>query len=135
MNARLVEFLRFSTIGGLSAVTGWLLLYVLTTVLGFHYLLGFALSFVLLNGLAFLLLGTYAFRGARARDARALWRYYLVSAASLAGNSLALMFLVEEVGMWYLPACVLLTLLNTPLNYLLHRRWSFRVGRNGSLPV
>ena len=132
MIARLGEFRRFLAVGALSSAAGWLLLYVLVGVLGLHYLVGYVLTFLLVNALAFVLGSRSAFRGAGAGGGAALLRYYGLSAVSLAANTLLLKLLVDFLGLWYLFSAVVLTLLNAPLNFLLHRRLTFRVGRRES---
>ena len=120
--------MRFAAIGAASALLGWILLYLLVRVAGLHYLAAFVLSFLVMNALAYLSAGRYAFRGKGMRDRAGLFRYYAISLASLGCNGLALAFLVERVGLNYLVAAAVLALANAPVNFLLHRRLTYRIG-------
>jgi len=120
--------MRFAVVGAASALLGWILLYLLVRVAGFHYLVAFVLSFLIMNALAYISAGRYAFRGQGTRDRAGLLRYYAISLASLGCNGLALAFLVERVGLNYLVAAAVLALANAPVNFLLHRRITYRIG-------
>ena len=126
--ARFHEFVRFAAVGAASALLGWILLYLLVRAAGLHYLVAFVLSFLIMNALAYIFAGRYAFRGKGTRDRTGLFRYYAVSLASLGCNGLALAFLVERAGLNYLVAAALLALANAPVNFLIHRRITYRIG-------
>lgn len=122
-----VEFVKFCIVGGAAAASGFVLLYFLTDILGLHYLLSYAISFVLVNAASFAATALFAFRDATFTQWTRLGRYYLISATSLLGNSLMLYLAVDVIGLWYLAAAIVLAALNAPVNYLLHRRFTFRV--------
>ncbi len=124
--ARLKQFLRFMVVGGAAAVSGWVLLYVLVHFLGWNYLVAYATSFLAINAASYLAAGAYAF-GGRDANRRGLVRYYAINLASLVGNGLALAALVEWAHFNYLVAAILLSALNAPINFLLHRRLTFGI--------
>ena len=126
-HAPLSQFLRFLIVGGSAAVSGWIALYVLVHFLRWNYLVAYATSFLAINAASYLVAGNYAFR---TRDAsrRGLIRYYTINLASLIGNGLALAALVEWAHLNYLFAAILLSALNAPINFLLHRRLTFGIG-------
>jgi len=127
-SAQVREFLRFSGIGLLSAVLGWVLLYALVSVAGWNYLVAYTISFLAINALSYVTAGTYAFRAGDRGNRRGLLRYYLINLASLVCNGIALAALVGRFGLNYLVAAVLLSIVNAPINFLLHRRLTYRIG-------
>lgn len=125
--ARLGEFVRFLVVGGLSACSSWLLLFVCVEALRLHYLLAFVLTFLVVNTAAFFSNGRFAFRGRGEGGHAALLRFYAISGASLVANTFAMKGLVDLAGWWYLAAAVFLAAVNAPLNYLLHRTLTYRL--------
>ena len=123
MNYR--EFLRFCLVGGVSALLSLLLLFILTDVLKFHYLVSFILGFFIVNSISYLASRHFTFGQSRFAAAEGAARYCAISLFSLGLNTLALRLLVSTLGMNYLAAALLLTFANAPLNYFLHRRLSF----------
>jgi hypothetical protein len=99
----------------------------LVSILGIHYLVAFPIVFLLMNALAYVKAGSFAFRVGQ-RDTAGLIRYYGISLISLATNWVLLALLVEMAGIQYLLAVVGLTALNAPLNFLAHRKFTFRMG-------
>ena len=55
-----------------------------------------------------------------------MWKYYSVMLSSYFLNLVIIYLLVDFVKIWYLYANILLIIVLTPYNYLLHRNWSFR---------
>ena len=100
-------------------------LWVLTSALGMHYLLSTLISFLVLTPLAFWLQKLVTFRTPRERAPIEWPRYLLTMGTSLAAN-LALMYvLVSLIGLWYLAASVVVTVLFLIGNFLVNDRWSF----------
>ncbi len=125
--AKFSQFLRFLVVGGSAAVSGWILLYFLVHFLGWNYLAAYATSFLAINAASYLAAGSFAFR-TRDTNRRGLIRYYAINLASFIGNGLALAALVEWAHLYYLLAAILLSALNAPINFLLHRRLTFGIG-------
>jgi len=123
------RFAAFVLVGGLCLALNTLVLWLLTSVLGVHYLLSTLLAFVTITPLGFLLNKVLAFRTPREHAPIELPRYFAAMAASL-GMNLALMYLlVSLLGMWYLAASVLVAVTLVVVNFLTSDRWSFRVQR------
>jgi len=120
-----VKFLTYAFIGGCVALLNLAALWLLTDVLGLHYLASTLVSFFVLTPLAFLMQKAATFRTPRER-ARVEWpRYFVTMGSSLAAN-LALMYvLVSLLGLWYLAAAVLVTAALLAANFLVNERWSF----------
>lgn len=120
---------RFVLIGGMSAATSIGLLYIAIHALGIPYLMAFTAIFVGINTLAYLASRRMVFPSTRVSLQSGLLRYFGVTGASLAINSLALVLLVESAGIPPVPANIILSLANAPLNYALHKCITFRIRR------
>ena len=121
----LIKFLSYAGVGGVIALLNLGVLWLLTSGLGLHYLLSTLISFLALTPLAFWLQKLVTFRTPRERAPIEWPRYFLTMGTSLAAN-LALMYvLVSLLGMWYLAASVVVTVLFLVGNFLVNARWSF----------
>ncbi|MEY4760835.1 MAG: hypothetical protein RLZZ200_691 [Pseudomonadota bacterium] len=128
---RIREFAKFLVVGGFSAVSSWCLLFVCVEVLKLHYLVAFIVVFLLVNTLAFISNGRFAFGGRGEGGRGALFRFHAISAGSLVANTLALKALVDLAGWWYLSAAVFLAIVNAPVNFVLHRKLTYRLKDDG----
>lgn len=124
-----MKFIVYVMAGGACAVLNLLVLWALTSVLGLNYLVAAMISFFALNPVGFWLQKLITFRTPRA-TVRTEWpRYFVTMASSFAAN-LGLMYLfVSLIGLWYLAASVLVSLLLLATNFLINDRWSFAAGR------
>lgn len=120
---------RFVLIGGMSAATSIGLLYIAIHVLGIPYLMAFAAIFVGINTLAYLASRRMVFSSTSVSLRSGLLRYFGVTGMTLVINSLALVLLVESAGIPPVPANIILSLANAPLNYALHKCITFRMHR------
>lgn len=120
---------RFVLIGGASAATSIGLLYIAIHVLDIPYLIAFAAIFVGINTLAYLASRRMVFSSTSVSLRSGLLRYFGVTGMNLAINSLALVLLVESAGVPPVPANIILSLANAPLNYALHKCITFRMRR------
>lgn len=128
------QLIRFCAVGLACYLLGISVLAALTELVGLHYLISFAISFVVTGVVGFWLNARISFRGLGARDNRAVLRYLVVNAASLIANSVALAALVEAAGMWYVAAVIMLTVLNVPVNFTAHRFVTYRIHRATPAP-
>ena len=123
------RFAAFALVGGCCLAMNTLVLWLLASVLGLHYLLATLVAFFAITPLGFLLNKVLTFRTRREYAPIELPRYFAAMATSLAAN-LALMYvLVSLIGVWYLAASVLVALTLVVANFLVSDRWSFRVQR------
>lgn len=124
-----MKFISYATMGSICALLNLLVLWVLTSGLGLHYLVSTMVSFFTLTPVGFWLQKLVTFRTPRAA-ARIEWpRYFATMGLSFAAN-LALMYvLVSLLGLWYLAASVVVTLLLLATNFLVNDRWSFALRR------
>jgi putative flippase GtrA len=124
-----LKFLSYAMVGGACALLNLVALWVLTTVLGLHYLLSTLIAFLALTPVGFWLQKLVTFRTPRA-DAPIEWpRYFTAMGSSLAANLTLMYVLVSLMGVWYLLASVIVTVLFLIGNFLINDRWSFAVRR------
>lgn len=120
------RFAAFVLVGGFCLATNTLVLWLLASKLGLHYLVATLIAFLAITPLGFLLNKVLTFRTRRERAPIELPRYFAAMAASLAAN-LALMYvLVSVLGIWYLAASILVALALVVTNFAVSDRWSFR---------
>jgi putative flippase GtrA len=124
-----VKFLAYVIVGGTCALLNLAVLWLLTSVVGLHYLLSNTVSFFALTPVGFLLQKLVTFRTPRAAAGFEWPRYFATMGSSFVAN-LALMYaLVSLLGVWYLAANVLVTALLLAANFLANDRWSFALRR------
>lgn len=117
--------LRFGIVGATCAALNLLVLFVGTGVLGMDYLVSVTLAFFGINYIGFMLNKHFAFRNTAPDIGVQAFRYYVVLAVSLAANLALMMFLVEIVGVNYILASVVVTVLFAGLNFVGHLRVTF----------
>ena len=118
------RLLRFMLIGGSCAALGAALIQAGTQLLNLHYLVATAIAFVIVGYVGHGLNRKFTFQSA-APYRRSLLRYYLVSAASLSLNLLAMLILVDGFGIAPVVASVLLSAAFMLINFFSHAQWSF----------
>lgn len=121
------DFLKFMIIGGSSAISAVALLYLAVDILHQNYLFSFIIIFVAVNVYAYVASRRFAFRSTSVRIHSGLARYLSVSTLSLVFNSIALVALVELLDLNPVFANALLAIFNAPLNFLLHRKFTFAI--------
>lgn len=124
-----MKFLSYATMGGVCALLNLVVLWLLTSVAGLHYLVSTLISFFTLTPVGFWLQKVVTFRTPRIR-AHIEWpRYFVTMGSSLAANLGLMYVLVSLAGLWYLAASVVVTVTLLAANFLLNDRWSFAVRR------
>ena len=123
------RFAAFGIVGGVCLGLNTLLLWALTSGLGIHYLASTVVAFSTITPLGFLLNKVLTFRTRREYAAIELPRYVAAMAASFFANIALMYLLVSVLGVWYLPASLLVAMTLVIVNFLTSDRWSFRVQR------
>lgn len=124
-----MKFLSYALVGGGCTVLNLAVLWLLTSGLGVHYLVSTMISFFALAPVGFWLQKLVTFRTPRAR-ARFEWpRYFATMGSSFAANLGLMYLLVSLLGLWYLAASLIVTLLLLATNFLVNDRWSFALRR------
>jgi len=124
-----VKFLTYAVMGGICALLNLLVLWTLTSVLGVHYLVSTMISFFTLTPVGFWLQKLVTFRTPRAAAPVEWPRYFVTMGSSFAANVGLMYLLVSLLGLWYLAASVVVTLLLLATNFLVNDRWSFALRR------
>lgn len=123
------RFAAYALVGGLCALLNLVLLWILTSVVGLHYLISTMIAFFMLTPVGFWLQKQLTFRTPRAA-ARMEWpRYAFTMASSFAANLTLMYILVSLLGLWYLAASVVVTVLLLFTNFLANYLWSFALRR------
>lgn len=123
------ELARFLVVGGLSALANTLIIVALTELLGLPYLVSYALCFVMVTLLGFVLNRRWTFaRGGSARR-REVARYYLVTVLGTL-VAMAVSRLLVAIGLYYGLAVFLSAGVLAPVNFVAHRWFSFGLGRD-----
>ena len=124
-----MKFLTYAIVGGTCTVLNLAVLWLLTSVLGLHYLVSTMISFFTLTPVGFWLQKLVTFRTPRAAASVEWPRYFATMGSSFVAN-LALMYvLVSLLGLWYLAASLIVIVLLLATNFLLNDRWSFALRR------
>ena len=128
LRSTLLRLVCFASVGAAGALLKLATMYLLTDLAGFHYLLSYVLSFVLVVTHNYLLNSQWTFR--TSGSAQGLGRYALVSSFS-ALLKMALVFVLTELaGLWYLASTAISILAGFVASYGLSLRWVWttRVG-------
>jgi putative flippase GtrA len=120
-----VKFLTYAVVGGICALLNLAVLWLLTSVLGLHYLVSTMISFFTLTPVGFWLQKLVTFRTPRAAADFEWPRYFVTMGSSFVANLALMYLLVSLLGVWYLAASVAVTLLLLAANFLVNNRWSF----------
>ena len=125
------RFIRFCAIGGVSAACSLGMLHVLVDIAHVNYLLGFMITFVVINCLSYLASRRIAFRTTTVALSTGLLRYFGVMIFGLVLNLGAMAVLVSGLHLWPVAAAAILCVLFAPMNFLLHGRLTFALPRKG----
>ncbi|KVN35430.1 hypothetical protein WJ63_35870 [Burkholderia pyrrocinia] len=119
------RFLRFALVGGLCASLNLVILWLFTSWLGWNYLVGVIFSFFSVNWLGLSLNNRFTFNRESRPRTREIKRYYATMSGALTLNFVTMYAMVSVLGINYLLACILLTLLFTIFNFVTHCVWTF----------
>ncbi len=120
------RFVVFVLVGGFCLAMNTLVLWLLASGLGLHYLIATLIAFFAITPLGFLLNKVFTFRTRREYAPIELPRYFAAMAASLAANLGLMYVLVSLLGIWYLAASLVVAVTLVVVNFLASDRWSFR---------
>lgn len=120
-----MKFVAYAMVGGACTVLNLAALWLLTSVFGLHYLVSTMVSFLTLTPVGFWLQKLVTFRTPRAAAGVEWPRYFATMGSSFAANLGLMYLLVSLLGVWYLAASLIVTLLLLATNFLVNDRWSF----------
>ena len=121
------NYIKFFLIGGVSASLSVGLLYFLVDIAHAPYLVSYIGIFVFLTGCAYLASRRFAFSATSVDVKSGLLKYFAITTSSLILNACLMVALVEIFGLRPVVANMMLCVLNAPLNYLAHRKFTFRI--------
>lgn len=115
--------IRFLSAGGLGVLLYYLVLYILTELLGVWYMASAVIASLINRTSNFVLQKYWTFQNKDTKNIRRQVSSYAVMAATLFVANLILLYaLVEYVHIWYLGAQVLVTFVLTAASYLVTSR-------------
>lgn len=118
--------LRFAIVGGANFLFSWVLLWCLTGLLHWPYLLSTAVAFILGTLLGHRGNRSFTFRAGDQAYLPQLARYALAMLTTLALSLLIMWVLVDIAGLNYLVANAFVALGLAAFNFLMSSRWVFR---------
>jgi putative flippase GtrA len=124
--SRATEVLRYLATGALSVALNLLIIVSLTDWAGLHYLASISVCFVTVTLISFCLNRFWTFGKRKPRVSGDLVRYALVTLTQVPLSLGACSLCVEVFHIPYPIAVVFVSIVFTPMTYLLHRSWSFR---------
>jgi len=119
---RLMEFVRFCFVGGLSLLVDYAVLYSLTEWAGMYYLHSSAISFGVSVVFNYWLCVQYVFKGAKKQTTRQAIIFFSTGVVGLGLNQLCMWFFVDVAGVHYLIAKLGATVIVTAWNYVTKRK-------------
>lgn len=125
MGKRLLQLMRFCTVGIACLALGVAILAGLHDLAGVNYLVAYVSAFILCNIAGYVLNARFTFF-ARSVNHGGAMRYLLINAALLCVNTVAMRLLVYDFRVWYLAAAVLLGAVNTPISFIAQRLITYR---------
>ena len=97
------EFIKYAFVGGLCTLLDFVILYLLTTLGGVHYLVSSAISFALGVILNYVLCTYWIFSIHRVKRHSVEFVYYvLISLVGLGLNTLLMWLFTDRMGMWFM---------------------------------
>jgi putative flippase GtrA len=118
------ELYRFCVVGGLNVLINNAIIVALTEWTGLHYLLSIIVCTIITTLIGFRLNRNWTFR----RGGQMQWREFLRYGAGILANLALVMLLtwsLVQAGLPYYVACLIIAALMAPVNFMLHRLWSF----------
>jgi putative flippase GtrA len=125
-NARTEQFLRYTVTASSSFVLDLFLLWVFTGVLGMYYLLSAGLSFGIAISVNYVTSRAYAFSGSRRGQTEGYILFVGIALCGMAMVILSMRTLVENFGIPYLLARIILGGFVGMWNYSMNAFWNFK---------
>jgi putative flippase GtrA len=119
------NFLNYFLIASFCSLIDLAVLYILTDIAGFFYLLSATFSFIAAQILNYYLNKTLNFNDSSKKTSKQLTIFVLVNTIGLCISLLILAFLVEVLDVWYIFAKIVSMLLAFNFNYYIHKNYTF----------
>ena len=119
---KVLEFVRFCFVGGLSLAVDMAVLFGLTEFFGVHYLYSAGMSFTVSVIFNYWLCVVYVFKGAKKQTPKQATIFIGSSIVGLGLNQLCMWFFVEIILLHYMIAKLGATVIVTLWNYVMKRK-------------
>ncbi len=119
---RIKELIRFCLVGGISFLIDFGLLYVLTTFGGIHYLYSSGISFTVSVLINYWLCVHFVFVTAKEQSAFQATLFFGSSLVGLGINQFCMWLFVDVVGIYFMIAKIIATIIVTAWNYVAKRK-------------
>lgn len=116
------RLLRFLMVGASGAVVKLGLTYFYVDIGGLHYLLGYAVAFIVSVINNYYWNSRYTFKD-RQSSMMGFWKYLTTSTATLTVNELIIYALTDLAGLWYLFSAMVGVLTACALNFVFCKKW------------
>lgn len=119
-------FLKFATVGASGSVLSVGITYLFTDIVHFHYMISYAIAFVVSVTSNYLLNSMWTFR--QPRSWSAIFRYAGISLCTLGINEIVVFLLTSLLGLWYIFSVIISIGVAFLVNYTLSRKivWTSR---------
>lgn len=118
---RIQEIYRFGIAGVASFILEYFLLFALTEFLNIYYLSSSALAFIVSLIFNYWISVVYVFKKIKYRNVQTKFYFLGIGLASLGINQLFMWVLVEKIGLYYMVAKIISTIIVMIFNYVLKR--------------
>ncbi|MFN7865345.1 MAG: GtrA family protein [bacterium] len=123
-------FLEFLLVGLFCTLQNVFWLYLLTTILKFHYLVSTIILMITVNSLGFCLNKRYTFKTYKNRTIKSVFKELIKYHTVMLSSSLIILGLmyvfVDIFRIWYIMSNLVISIGMSVYNFLIHKRWTFK---------
>ncbi len=123
-------FLEFLLVGLFCTLQNVFWLYLLTTILKFHYLVSTIILMITVNSLGFCLNKRYTFKTYKTRTIKSVFKELIKYHTVMLSSSLIVLGLmyvfVDIFRIWYIMSNLVISIGMSVYNFLIHKRWTFK---------
>jgi putative flippase GtrA len=123
-------FLKFLLVGLFCTLQNVFWLYLLTTILKFHYLISTIILMITVNSLGFYLNKRYTFKTYKTRTIKSVFKELIKYHTVMLSSSLIVLGLmyvfVDIFRIWYIMSNLVISIGMSVYNFLIHKRWTFK---------
>jgi putative flippase GtrA len=120
------KFFRYSSIGAFCACQNIAILYFFKSILNLHYIFATIIQMIFVNSIGFYLNRRYTFKTEINNFWSELWKYHTVMFSGFLTVLLLMYIFVDILNIWYLYAFIIVTIVMTIFNFLMHKKWTFK---------
>jgi len=122
-------FFKFLLVGLFCTIQNVFWLYLLTTILKFHYLISTIILMITVNSLGFYLNKRYTFKTDKTRTIKSVFKELIKYHTVMLSSSLIILGLmyvfVDIFRIWYILSNLVISIGMSIYNFLIHTRWTF----------